>query len=744
MNVVLTIGTVYQVSSAYSGKKAESKTPPKKAEQKTAPEISDKERNDLIIKAEKVLFELGFSLNLTNTIPFAEYIKSPKRYQLIRIGVAKKETADRLSRKHGINPNYFVVTKEAKGKALAIVRENAIEYILQAIISEYISRKGIKLEDENHYEKLFWDITEKISKKDLEIITLAKDVKKKLDPDDPLSKWNALKPEVEKAPVRFVNFGDFSPTPSQKKIELGKKLEGLIYDGGVNYRIKRSSALLRIIRREARALKIDLAELSPKDAVRFAAYVVEKNLKYNYRMLAELYGAGYRYIDRLVDKNAPKAARRMKAGDQSMMNESLAESRKIDERGVDELLLGKSGVCRNYSQAFNAVFYTLKELNPGLANVYSSGVYSEIHEWVMILQVEEKEGKKKVTATMIDPTTDDEDGIFENDLDASDAARDKYSTAQLLLRLGREEDFRKFFDQNQNDPHFQTFMLQSLAKRMASQKELFQTYEELSLKVMKNEKLPRDLGFVVRMNLAQTYASRGKFAAALEQFNLLKNQKPSYIDKHTASLFLANFYLIKGDLQTAEALAQKIADSIDGMILLADILMKAKRYKEALPLLKKIEKFYDYFETKLPARLNISLILARKGKHERARKYLANSEKYIRTQADRFAFTLRKANIEKESGKTEKADALLAVILDKYPDVLEENLTNTYTTILSPEDIVSLAQIAMARKDDKLAHKLLSFGINLIAGKADKYLGIYIKAAKDIVDTLKKVLTTVF
>ena len=718
MNIALTIGNIYQIATAYNGKKAESKTPPKKAEKNNAPDKSEKEhdaplsklqKHIYFFKAQKVLYKLGFSLNLTSTLPFAEYIKQPKRYHLIRIGVAKKETADHLSKKHGINPNYFVVTDEIKGEALTKVREDITEFIIMHIAQIYAEKKGIKEVE----AKLLWDIIGKIGKKDPEIIAIAGDVKKKLGPYDPLSRWNNLKPEIGKASVRFVNFGDFSPAPSQKKIELGKKLEGLVYDGGVYYRIKRRSALLRIIRREAKALKIDPAKLSPEEAVRFAARVVEKNLKYNHRMLPE------------------------KAG-------FMAESRKIDERGADELLAGKLGVCRNYSQAFNAVFYTLKELNPGLANLYSSGIQSHDHEWVMVLQVEEKEGKKKVTAAMIDPTADDEDGIFGNDLDASDAALSKYATAQLLLRLDRQEDFRKFFDQNQNDPHFQTFMLQSLAKRMASQKELFQTYEKLSLKVLKNEKLSPALRFVVGMGLAEAYTLRGKFAAALEQFNFIKNQNPSCIDKHNENLFFGRLYLTKGALKKAETHARRIANSFEGKTLLAEILMVAGKDREALSLFHKIQKLYDHSEAKLSARLNISLILAWNGKHDKARKYLAGSEKYVRTHAERFAYTMCKANIEEKSGKTEKAGALLAEILDKYPDVLEQNLTSVYSTSLSPDDIVSLAQIALARKDHKLAYKLLSFGTDLIAGKADKYLEIYIKAAKDIIDTLNKVLTTIF
>lgn len=719
-----------------AGRKVAKKPKEKKIEH-SQPTPEQIELAKLYKKAQAVLRDLGFSLNIRGRIPLSDLIKSKIPHQLVKIYVNNKELADKLSRDLALNPNYFVVTDEAKDKVWAVIWKDDTENILWQILTIYAEKHEISLENKEKNTELFYQIIRKLTEGDPEIIAMTKEVKKGLGPStDPLQEWNHMNSKVGTAPLRFVNFNDFDPSPSRSKIKPGKELESFIFDGGVRYRIKSNAALLKIIDKEAHKLKLDLTKISPREAVIFTAHIVEKYLSYNYKLLVDLYGQGERDIDQLVEMNLPSVPERVKAHDQSLMNEYQAKSRENDNQGADQILHKKLGVCRHYSQVFNAIFYTLKKKIPELANVYSSGVISNNHEWIMIANIEEKNGQKTITTTMIDPTADDYDGIFGNDLDASGFALNKYATAQLLLRLNRLDDFKKLLNENKNDLELQIFMLQTLAQKGFLKDEIFVEYEELSLNILTNEKCSKSHEFAVRKGLAYAYLERGRFDKAQEQLNKLKNQKLSYIDEHEEDLFYAHLHYFKGDLKKAEKHARKCAKYLEEKFLLAQILMPVSKDDTVLALFSEIEQSYDYSEFKLPIRLFIAETIAKRGGYADAKNYLASSKKYCRVRADRFAFTLSKARIEKENGKINAAEEIFAKIVHDYPDIFEENLTNIYTTNFDLADLHSFAKIASERENHVQENKLLLFAMKMMIGKTESYLEVYADAAGKITQAL--------
>ena len=264
---------------------------------------------------------------------------------------------------------------------------------------------------------------------------------------DPLSKWNVLDFKIDGMPIRFVRFKDFRPNASPEPVKPNDGINRFVSgDGritlaeGISYKIESEEALKKIIFDEARASGIDPAALQPCEAIKFAVRIVEKNMDFEYDMTAELYRSGYKDFDRAFRAGAPDMAKRIDRGDESVLDDSRENGIKTDGLPADKIL-GEThlGVCRHYAQMFNAVFYALKEMDPSLSNVYSTAVISKYHAWVLLLSAEEKNGKKEITATMIDLQKDDLDGIPLNDLNASSLASDEFTTSRLLERISSVE-----------------------------------------------------------------------------------------------------------------------------------------------------------------------------------------------------------------------------------------------------------------------------------------------------------------
>lgn len=164
------------------------------------------------------------------------------------------------------------------------------------------------------------------------------------------------------------------------------------------------------------------------------------------------------------------------------------------------------------------------------------------------MNLEEKNGKTRMTAAMIDPTTDDSDNIFYNELDASDMAADKYATAELFQRFGLKDDFRRLFNDNSGDPDFQIFMFSSLANKADEMnKGDYGELEKLAQAAIDNPKCSSLQKYCMRKSLWDVYLIRGEFEKALRCFEGEKNEDLSYIDRHAENLFYARYYLYKGE-----------------------------------------------------------------------------------------------------------------------------------------------------------------------------------------------------
>ena len=85
---------------------------------------------------------------------------------------------------------------------------------------------------------------------------------------------------------------------------------------------------------------------------------------------------------------------------------------------LEDKIDGGKGVCRHYAPIFKAYFEAIKSENPNLSNTYCINLLGNMHTWDMVLDVR----PDKIVALNIDPTFDDSDDVFGNNLDGYDEA----------------------------------------------------------------------------------------------------------------------------------------------------------------------------------------------------------------------------------------------------------------------------------------------------------------------------------
>ena len=174
-------------------------------------------------------------------------------------------------------------------------------------------------------------------------------------------------------------------------------------------------------------------------------------------------------------------------------------------------------------------------------------------------------------------------------------------------------------------------------------------------------------------------------------------------------------------------------DTLDGKALLAETLFLLGKFDESFALCKEIDESYDYSEYKFGVRLVMTQMLAQAGKIREAKNLISRSEKLCRTNEEKMLLTLCKGKIEFISGNEAQGEALYAQALKKYPEDIEANLKNAYTSKFDLYDIYYLAEVAKAKNDKKLLYKLYGFTARLLAVKADPYVRKYIDIAEALI-----------
>ena len=653
---------------------------------------------------------MGFNLSKASSFSLSEFLEMRSSCQLVKVYVRSNSIAQDLSKGLELNPNYFEVTDQAANGVVFVARTDMTESVVSMIAEAYARKHGLMLDGANA-DKVFWQTAKKLSQNDPECLVIGREIRKRVfDPENPLSVWNDKKIMLGISQLNFVNFSDFNPAAAKNAIPLDCKIEDYIYYDAY-YRIKNKEKLVSLLQAEAKKLNVKLTDISPIQAIQFSAYVVERALNYDYRQLADLFGQGYG-VDALIKEKMPLESEKIKANDTKIMEKLRGEGRIDDELGADELLQKRSGVCRHYATAFNAIFYTLKTINPKLANIYTTGMSSELHEWILVLNIERG---NRITAAMIDPTADDEDNIFGNDLDATDEAGNKYATASLLLRIGRNEEFRKLFNDNSHDPEFQIFMLSNLAQRVTQmQNGAYEELERLAPAAANNHKCDRRQVSIIRNILWSAYVSCGKFDKALSYFDQEKNELRSYVDPEMENLFYATLSFNKGEFSRAELFARKCKNTLEAKQLLGDILFAQKRDDEALAVYTQIYDAYDHSEYKLSAGMSIAEILAKKGMSVKAQDRLSDCQKLCRTRNDRFQIALSLARVGC-SVSNGVAEGRYRKILSDYSDIFNEIGENIYLNYLTPGDISYLSKIALSKYELETYNKLIGLLIKQIS-----------------------------
>ena len=182
--------------------------------------------------------------------------------------------------------------------------------------------------------------------------------------------------------VSFTKFSDFKPLSPKNSHKIGKEFNNFIESsvGEIGYYYVKDEDNLRKWISGAFKKNVDLSKLSAKEAIESAAYLTELVITYK-------------------DKTA------------------LAD---LPHKSIEEKISNGKGVCRHYVPIFNALFNTIKSVNPDLANIYAGLIINSHHTWNVIFEVR----KDSIIAAPIDLTFDDSDEgpnwVFGNNLEALD------------------------------------------------------------------------------------------------------------------------------------------------------------------------------------------------------------------------------------------------------------------------------------------------------------------------------------
>ena len=196
---------------------------------------------------------------------------------------------------------------------------------------------------------------------------------------------------LDDMPLELVDFNGVVDPGTPREIEPGKQLQ-LLLDRNENYHYyvndpyRMVDATLGFVGHVRAAYpelelpevsKDNLAELGLVEAITLVAQITEAAV--NYRVTD---------VTSKVDVNADPIEDRFAAGD------------------------FYSGVCRNYSALFAAIFESIKYYNPNLTNAYAFCANNEVHAWNIVFVLEEN----RTVGYVLDVTRDDKDGVFGNDL----------------------------------------------------------------------------------------------------------------------------------------------------------------------------------------------------------------------------------------------------------------------------------------------------------------------------------------
>jgi len=200
---------------------------------------------NLYYQSKDILLNMGFNLSKAYYFTLSDFVENRSSCQLIKVYVKNKAVAHDLSRRLGLNPNFFEIDERVDNGALFEARIDVTHSVLNSIAEAYAKKHGLKYNDKNA-EALILQTDKKLSKNDPECLAIAREIKKRdFDRGNPLSAWNDRKFMLGINRLNFVNFYDFDPKPENNMIiPLDRKTEEFIYNSA-EYRIKNKEGFIK-------------------------------------------------------------------------------------------------------------------------------------------------------------------------------------------------------------------------------------------------------------------------------------------------------------------------------------------------------------------------------------------------------------------------------------------------------------------------------------------------------------------
>ncbi len=177
---------------------------------------------------------------------------------------------------------------------------------------------------------------------------------------------------IDGKPVCPSTFSEYEPSVPSVKIKTGPELK-ILLDHKDSYYIADRNNLRRWVQGHYRE---DLSRLSAKEAILFAARLTEYIMNYE---------------DDTAKADLPHIS-------------------------IEEKIMNRVGVCRNFTPVFSALFECIRDVNPNLKNVYSGTMSNSVHIWNVLFDV----AGDGITLIPIDMTWDKGGGEFGGNLEAFD------------------------------------------------------------------------------------------------------------------------------------------------------------------------------------------------------------------------------------------------------------------------------------------------------------------------------------